>query len=247
MTEYANLWSPEVLLSETLCSNAKGLFVILFKGRLKCTAPWERCIKASNFTFVNLFYICLFMRNPDWLAVLARGLVICHEKYVYRYLQRRCCLWAMRRMVLKDWLISHREPTCPPPRLSFNSWPRVKMAASHAGRLGSQSDQFSGSQETSASLSPPLSLPASLSLSNHLFGACGQCNRDGELRLILLRFNHSLQRVSCFSLSPDGREGENEAQLNLAWIPVHQTQTRLISPFIFTVLAPVWQLTLSFL
>lgn len=36
------------------------------------------------------------------------------------------------------------------------------MAASHSGRVGSQSDQFSGSQETSA--------PLPLSLSSHLFG-----------------------------------------------------------------------------
>ena len=87
---------------------------------------------------------------------------------------------------------------------SFNFWPRVKMAALHTGRLGSQSDQFSGSQETSASLS----LPLCLSLSDHLFGACGRANRNGGLCLILLRFNHSLQRVSCFSLSRWQRGGK---------------------------------------
>lgn len=38
------------------------------------------------------------------------------------------------------------------------------MAVSHTGRLGSQSDQFSGSQETSASLSLSLSVSLPLSL-----------------------------------------------------------------------------------
>ena len=115
-----------------------------------------------------------------------------------------------------DWLVSHREPTCLPARFSFNSWLQVKMAISHTGRLGSQSDQFSGSQETSASLSLSLSLSLSVSLSlflclplsNHLFGACGRASRNGELWLVPLCSNHSLQRVSCFSLSRWQRRGK---------------------------------------
>lgn len=50
------------------------------------------------------------------------------------------------------------------------------------------------SLSTSSSFSPP----------SHLFGACGRPSRNGELRLILLRFNHLLQRVSCFSPSSPG-------------------------------------------
>lgn len=49
-----------------------------------------------------------------------------------------------------------------------------------------------------------LSTSSSFSPRSHLFGACGRPSRNGELRLILLRFNHLLQRVSCFSPSSPG-------------------------------------------
>lgn len=57
-------------------------------------------------------------------------------------------------------------------------------------------------------LSLSLSLFLCLSLSNHLFGACGRASRNGELWLVPLRSNHSLQRVSCFSLSRWQRGGK---------------------------------------
>lgn len=206
MTDHATLWSPEALLSQTLCSHAKGSF--LFEGRLEClySTIREMCHRQSFLTSClsrNIStHITFWESQTDWQRwrVLAHGLFICQEKYV----QIPLGMLSVSGQFWKGWLVSHREPTCLPARFSFNFWPWVKMAASHTGRLGSQSDQFSGSQETSASLS----LSLCLSLSNHLFGACGRGSRNGELCLVLLRFNHSLQRVSCFSLSRWQRGGK---------------------------------------
>lgn len=89
----------------------------------------------------------------------------------------------------KAGLDSLRHPTCLPARFSFNVWPRVKMAASSTGRLEVNPSNLVGHGRL---------LLFSLRRSNHLFGACGQGKRNGEPSLVLLRLNHSLQRVLCF-------------------------------------------------
>lgn len=167
-----------------------------FFPRKACMPAQQRERDASQPIIFDIIYVKMYFSPHD----RQRGRVYTHG--LFRDIQIPPEMWSVSGQFWKDWLVSHRAPTCLPPRFSFNSWPRVKMAASHTGSLGSQSDQFSGSQETSASLS------LSASLSNHLFGACGRGNRNGELRLVLLRFNHSLQRVSCFSLSRWQRGGK---------------------------------------
>lgn len=96
----------------------------------------------------------------------------------------------------EDWPALHRRQTCRPACCSFNFWLHVKMAASHTGRQEVNLTNLVGLNSDS------------LSLSNHLFRACGQGKRNGELCLILLRFNHSLQRVSCFAPSLWQRGGK---------------------------------------
>ena len=179
------LWSPD----DMLALSCKRLVFLCFQGSLVCLHSTMREKHHSRSFFTSCMPRCISLHMIGSVGEFT------HMDFleIYRYLQYQ--FW-------KDWLVSHRAPTCLPPRFSFNSWPRVKMAASHTGSLGSQSDQFSGSQETSASLS------LSAALSKHLFGACGRGNRNGELRLVLLRFNHSLQRVSCFSLSRWQRGGK---------------------------------------
>ncbi len=245
MTDHATLWSPETLLSQTLCSHAKGSF--FFEGWLECLCSTirEMCHSQSFLTsclWRNIStHISFWQIQTDWQCwrVLAHGLFICQEKYV----QIPPGFLSVSGQFWKDWLVSHREPTCPPARFSFNFWPWVKMAASHTGRLGSQSDQFSGPRETSASL--PLCLSSSLSLTvclEHADRVTEMASCASSCCALISRFKGS--RVS---LCLDGKGEGNEALLHLGWIPVQQTQTRLISPFTFTVLAPVWQLTLSFL
>lgn len=103
--------------------------------------------------------------------------------------------------------MSHREATRLTPCLSFNLWPHIKMAASHTGRLGSQSDQFSGSQETSASLSLTLSLCLTICL-EHVDGVTEMASCASSCCALITRFKGS--RVS-LSRSRWQRGGEGSS------------------------------------
>lgn len=171
-----------------------------------------------DITFVKKYvYPRLFLRHPDWLAALkSLGTWIIHRP---RGVRAQLCRRMFSGQCWKDWLVLHWQPTCLPAHFSFKFWPRVKMAASHTGRLEVNLTSLLGHRRL---------LLFSLCLSSHLFGACGRGKRNGELCLVLLCCNHSLQRVLCFS--PSRWQTRGKMKPHLARISARQIQTRMISP-----------------
>jgi len=130
-----------------------------------------------------------------WSATRQR-LLICREKR--RHGERT----SVPGQFWRDRLVSHGETTCHSPP-SFNVWSRVKMAASHSGSRESQSDQFSGSRDTSASLHLCTFVRSMWT---------GQREWRAAPRLIP-------------SMGWDAGEGEMKLPLHHGWIPARQTQT----------------------
>lgn len=168
---------------------------------------------------------CLSRHNSSYVSLyeLAQGLFICQYKYTVISLRGLSVSGQFTEWLWKERLVSHREPTCLPSHFSFNFWPWVKMAASHTDRLGSQFDQFSGSQETSASLSVlMLSLAFSLSLAiclQHVDGVTEMASCASSCCALITRFKGS--RVSpSLSLSWWQRR-RKWSSTPPAWTPLH--------------------------
>lgn len=160
-------------------------------------------------------YVCLreIPNDQNSWRVLAGVLAICQEQYTHIYIQI---------LVVMLSVCGHFTECSGKTGWSHTENQHVFLLASHLtfGPKSKWPSPILADQRVNLTnlvghrrllLLPPSS---SSPLSDHLFGACGRGNRNGELLLILLCFNHSLQRLSCSFL--DGRREENEALLYLA-------------------------------
>lgn len=144
------------MLSIFFCAQTKNLsFYLLLSIRHYFMLIYIK--KSYVLYFTSSSVIIYLISNLIFLCVCIFGNYFPHSEFCLNSIAcRNPCTIISGRITegfWKYWLISHWEPTWLSPRPSFNCWPQVKMAAVHAGRLGSQFDQFSGSWETSASLS----------------------------------------------------------------------------------------------
>lgn len=113
MTDHCALWSPDALLSLTLCSHARGFFFPFILFQRKAAQHHARDVSQpliSDIMFVKkYFHPHLFLRHPDWLAVLENfwcmHYLSAERNAVHRYLKE--CYLSLGSSGKTGW--SHTE------------------------------------------------------------------------------------------------------------------------------------------